>query len=191
MAMHMTEKQKLILAIASESFMRHGVRRTTMSDIAQQASVSRPTLYGHYAGKDELLAGVIGYWFDTMIGGISAELNGGLSLPDALDILFERSVLHVYDLMQSLPDASDVVSGDSKAARDAYEAGLRRLEHLVEDLLAEYHDAIERHGQSLSEYARFIVSAAMMLKQSKQSREDLVALLLSLKTSILCVAEAN
>jgi AcrR family transcriptional regulator len=38
---------------------RHGVRRTTMSDIAKEMGVSRPTLYKHVASVDEAIALIV------------------------------------------------------------------------------------------------------------------------------------
>ncbi len=42
-----------ILDAAYASFTRHGVKRTTMDDIASAAGMSRPSVYQYVRGKDD------------------------------------------------------------------------------------------------------------------------------------------
>lgn len=44
-----------ILAAAIEAATIHGISRLSVSDVAQRAGLSRPTLYKHFASKDELV----------------------------------------------------------------------------------------------------------------------------------------
>jgi AcrR family transcriptional regulator len=44
-----------ILAAARESFTRHGVRRTTMDDVAAAAGVTRTTVYRYFGDRRELI----------------------------------------------------------------------------------------------------------------------------------------
>ena len=54
----MTEKE--IVAAATRAFRRYGIDRATVVDIAQEAGVSRQTLYNHApGGKDTIIAMVI------------------------------------------------------------------------------------------------------------------------------------
>ena len=48
-----------ILLAAEACYLRLGVGKTTMDDIAREAGVSRPTVYRHYANRDELILGVL------------------------------------------------------------------------------------------------------------------------------------
>ncbi len=56
MADPMVEK---ILDAALEAATIHGVTRTSMSDVASRAGISRPTLYKRFGSKDELVAAVV------------------------------------------------------------------------------------------------------------------------------------
>jgi AcrR family transcriptional regulator len=47
--------EERILEAAFACFERFGVAKTTMDDVARAASVSRQTVYRHFAGKDDLL----------------------------------------------------------------------------------------------------------------------------------------
>ncbi|GAA4986730.1 AcrR family transcriptional regulator [Nonomuraea thailandensis] len=63
-----TEKQQQILDAALQVFGRYGFRRTSMELIAQAAGVSRPALYKHYAGKEEIFRAVAEGAIDRLVG---------------------------------------------------------------------------------------------------------------------------
>ena len=44
-----------LIKVAEECFERHGIRRTTMDDIAARAEVSRPTLYRYFGDRESLI----------------------------------------------------------------------------------------------------------------------------------------
>lgn len=51
----MTDRERTILDAAMRVFMRHGVRRASMTDIGKEAGVSRQTLYNAFRGKEDVL----------------------------------------------------------------------------------------------------------------------------------------
>lgn len=51
----LTGMRERILDAASVVTARHGIKKTTMEDVAREASCSRAGLYKHFASKDELL----------------------------------------------------------------------------------------------------------------------------------------
>ena len=51
-------REDAILAAAYEMIAAHGAGPVSMDDIAARAGVSKPTLYQHFAGKDELIVSV-------------------------------------------------------------------------------------------------------------------------------------
>lgn len=53
------EKKKSIMQAASDLFLRDGYERTSMDSVAQEAGVSKQTVYGHFANKDSLFRWVI------------------------------------------------------------------------------------------------------------------------------------
>lgn len=48
-----------LLDAAEASFVRYGVMKTTIEDVAAFANVSRATVYRYFAGRDELILGVL------------------------------------------------------------------------------------------------------------------------------------
>ncbi len=104
----MSGKDNKIISAAYDCFIRYGVKRTTMGDVAQAAGVSRPTLYASYSNKEELLGGVIGHHYTALIQKIREQAKSVPSIDAKLDIYFEHAILALYDLSQSWPDAEDI-----------------------------------------------------------------------------------
>jgi AcrR family transcriptional regulator len=48
-----------ILAAAERCIQRHGIRKTTMEDIALEAGMSRPSVYRYFADRDDLLVALM------------------------------------------------------------------------------------------------------------------------------------
>jgi AcrR family transcriptional regulator len=48
-----------ILLAAESCYLRLGITKATMDDVAREAGVSRPTVYRHYATRDDLITGVL------------------------------------------------------------------------------------------------------------------------------------
>ena len=54
-----TEREKRILSSASKLFVHYGFDKTTVSDIAREAGVSKGAIYLHFKSKEELLESLI------------------------------------------------------------------------------------------------------------------------------------
>ncbi|PWH06833.1 hypothetical protein DEO23_07950 [Brachybacterium endophyticum] len=55
-----SERRAMVLARASEGFMVHGFRSTSMDEIAHSIGVTKPVLYQHFASKEDLYLAVLG-----------------------------------------------------------------------------------------------------------------------------------
>lgn len=64
----------------------HGVRRLSVSEVAARAGVSRPTLYKHYASKDELVAGVVAAEVQRFVADVVAAVGGVEDPREAIEI---------------------------------------------------------------------------------------------------------
>ena len=79
-----TSTQQRILAATAEVLGRNGKRKLSLSDVATQAGVSRPTLYRWFASKEELLSAFSQYERHTFESGMS-RATAGLKGADKLD----------------------------------------------------------------------------------------------------------
>lgn len=81
-----TSTEARILAAAIEAAAVHGVRRLSVSEVAQRAGVSRPTLYKHYASKDELIAGVVAAETERIVAEVVATVGDTDDPREAIEI---------------------------------------------------------------------------------------------------------
>lgn len=87
-----TSTRHRILVATAEALGRSGQTKLSLSEVALQAGVSRPTLYRWFADKSELLDAFGVYereMFDTGIGRATAGLRGNEKLDAALRFIVE------------------------------------------------------------------------------------------------------
>ncbi|SFQ36039.1 DNA-binding transcriptional regulator, AcrR family [Amycolatopsis arida] len=77
----MSERAGRILTAAAELFLRFGVAKTTVDDIARAAGVSKGSVYLEFRGKDELFEALVkaevrGY-LDAVLGRVEGDPEGG------------------------------------------------------------------------------------------------------------------
>lgn len=81
-----------ILAATAEVLGRNGMSKLSLSEVALQAGVSRPTLYRWFASKEELLD-AFGVWerrkFDNGVNQATAGLRGNERLDAALRFIVD------------------------------------------------------------------------------------------------------
>ncbi|HTI76046.1 MAG TPA: helix-turn-helix domain-containing protein [Mycobacterium sp.] len=87
-----------ILAATAEVLGRNGMTKLSLSAVAQQAGVSRPTLYRWFASKGELLD-ALGIWERQMYERGVAEACAGLSANEKLD----ATLRYIVAYQQSYP----------------------------------------------------------------------------------------
>ncbi|BBY99165.1 TetR family transcriptional regulator [Mycolicibacterium fallax] len=81
-----------ILDATAEVMSRNGMSKLSLSDVAQEAGVSRPTLYRWFSSKEELIDAFTRYERDLFEGGIAnvtAGLRGAERLDAALKFIVE------------------------------------------------------------------------------------------------------
>jgi AcrR family transcriptional regulator len=91
-----TSTRRRILAATTEVLARSGQTKLSLSEVAMQAGVSRPTLYRWFASKEELLYAFGLYereMFDSGISKATAGLRGNEKLDAALEFIvsYQRS----------------------------------------------------------------------------------------------------
>ena len=91
------EARKRIVAAAIASIERRGPQRSTVSDIAADLGITRPTIYRHFASTEDLLAAAAEVALDGWTARIG-ELTKGMN--DAADLLVEA----VAYLIERLPE---------------------------------------------------------------------------------------
>lgn len=103
------DKREAILAAAIRMFSEHGYSKVTMTDIAEGAPVSKPTLYNYFADKQSLFGAVVEHQCRTLLAerarlkrprqGLREEL---MRLAESfVDVLYDPASLQLFRLVIS------------------------------------------------------------------------------------------
>lgn len=184
---HMKNRDQHIIDAAIRLFLRYGVKRTSMNDIAAEAGLSRQTLYKAFANKDAVLQGTIRLLADKVVADIESGLSRAENLGARLDVVFKHIALEHYDLMHSSPNAEDIVAGFNASSQDELEAGAKRNIEIICRILEPFEAEIETNGLTVPQLADFIQRTATSAKYGATNRNHLLALLATLRVSVLRV----
>jgi len=179
------QRDALLIEAALRKFLRYGMGRTTMSDIAGEAGVSRQTLYASFASKEELLRATIRYLADRNVDEITRACASTRDLGAQLDAVMLHTAIRSYDLLHASPDAHDIVSGFDAACREELTEAAGRYCELIADLLQPYAVDIRARGMSVMQLADFIQRSTLTLKHQATSRAHLDELACALKILVL------
>lgn len=118
------EKGAAILSAATELFLARGYQATSMDAVASEAGVSKQTVYGHFANKDELFKACIrnkvgSYQIGTIATPDVADLRAGLFdiVRSFLALLTDPEVVAMHRVIMS------EAASQPRIAKLFYEAG--------------------------------------------------------------------
>ncbi len=123
-----TSTRHRILVATAEVLARSGQTKLSLSEVALQAGVSRPTLYRWFASKNELLDAFGVYereMFDTGISRATAGLRGVEKLDAALRFIVEYQ--HSYSGVRLIDIEPEVVIAQLASVLPVMRARLERL----------------------------------------------------------------
>lgn len=79
------EQERMILAGATELFLKYGIRSITMDDVARELAISKKTLYKYVSNKADLVDRCVKYTFEEINAAIDAVRGNS---KNAIDDLF-------------------------------------------------------------------------------------------------------
>lgn len=170
-----------VIAAGADLFMRYGFRRTTMGQIAASAGISRPTLYQHFPGKEDVYEAAVLYLNDIRMAEIAKALAGVTVVSERLYTACDLWLVRVYELQQSIPDARDMDDLSFPVVRKVY----RDLEDLIARLIGE--GGASRLPASPEELAAVLVFAIRGMGACAATADDLRRMA-RLQIGLLCKA---
>lgn len=100
-----------ILAAAERCIGRHGIRKTTMDDIASEVGLSRPSVYRYFADRDDLIIELLSQHARALLDRAHEPISGQSSLPNQI----VESVLHIADHARRDPIMRHAIDPDSSS----------------------------------------------------------------------------
>ena len=165
------------------------MKRTSMSDLCEVASVSRQTLYNHFRNKDDILRGLIKRYTDLALAEIHADLQAANSLGARLDLIFDRMVVRGYDTIQTMPNAQDFIDGVNAVSEEALQQSAERFRAVIFDTLVPHAQVFSKRGLDVAELSDFVQRAAKTAGMTARDRADLIQQLVTLRQ--LCTTAAS
>lgn len=134
------EKRERILDAARAKFSAYGFARTSMADIAEAASMSRPALYQHYGNKEEIFRAMLERIFDEAADRAIASLNADTDLATRLDGFLQRWSGDLVESMRTTEHGNDLVEAKAGHAKPVVDAANRRVRKALTARLSEVAD---------------------------------------------------
>ncbi len=166
-------KQEQVLSAAAGCFVRYGYRRTTMSDIAVAAEVSRAALYLMYSSKEDVFRAVVTRLFATMLAEISEGMDAQAEPVEQLRFVFEVWCVRPFKAVQDAPDAADLFDNSRRLAADAWTKAEADFEAIITDILDRVIQGQHESGLSPAQVGRVLATAVPGFKESARSVAEL------------------
>jgi AcrR family transcriptional regulator len=103
------DARERILAAAERCIDRHGIRKTTMDDIACEVGLSRPSVYRYFADRDDLLIELITRHARALLDRARKSIARQSSLPDQI----VESVLYTAEHARRDPLTRHIIDPDA------------------------------------------------------------------------------
>jgi TetR/AcrR family transcriptional regulator len=158
------EARRRLLAAAGRCIVRQGRARVSMTDVADEAAVTRSTLYRYFPTRDDLVTGLIVSRIDAAIEVVVASLRHPRDAARSLEDIILRSLARA----DSSPMNEALFSSESHAFVSALELGSERVVDAylsrLGPLLTTWQSDGQLHGDlDIRETVRWMVAVSLML----------------------------
>lgn len=161
-------KEAAILRSAFVCFARYGLRRTSMADIAKGAGMSRPALYLHYAGKEDIFNALVRHHFQQAEQAVARVLAVPGPAAQTLQAVFQAIDGEAVEAMLNSPHADEILSTHQPFAQgEVQEAHARITRHIADWIAAGVEEgrlSLAGLGASASEVAGLLMAAKYGIK---------------------------
>ena len=134
------DRLERILDAAYASFARHGVRRTTMDDIAVAAEMSRAAVYQHVSNKDDAFRRLTTRLFDSALAAAQDAAAREGPLAERLHAALSVKVELVLQLVADSPHAEELLGAGSRLTSDLYDGFGAAMHELAARMVSEARD---------------------------------------------------
>jgi AcrR family transcriptional regulator len=118
------DARERILAAAERCIDRHGIRKTTMDDVAGEVGLSRPSVYRYFADRDDLLVELITRHARALLDRARKSISRQSGLPDQI----VETVLYTADHGRRDPLTWHVIDPDGTSlGRRMIASGTREM----------------------------------------------------------------
>jgi AcrR family transcriptional regulator len=180
--MNLTDEQ--IANFAWQEFCKYGLSKTTMSDIANSAGISRQSLYNRFQNKDELLRLVARLYFKKNLVRCSEALQKKSKLEDILDTLIQFFIIEVWETVKSLPEGDVLEQSPHEIISEEVQVATNEKITLISDVLIKYLNNKAIQKDTANDIAKYFCASASGIKSLAKDEAELLQLSKTLKLSL-------
>ncbi len=167
----METKADRIATAAFRLFHQHGFKKVTMSDIAEAAEMSRPTLYAAFSSKEAIFGAIAARQSARCDAEVAAKLPRAKSLESQLSLILDIWILEPFASVIDSPNALDLLGNFAVYAPEACADLYARFEA---HLLAVLAPAMKgKRAMTARDLAHIMMLATKGLKASTSSLAEL------------------
>lgn len=159
------DKPPHLIEAARQAFLRYGLRRTSMEDIAQAAGMSRAAIYLHFKNKKDVFRAVVADYYRQARNRLQAELDPAGDVAETLARAMHAKDAGVIDQILASPHGDELMGAGIDLAQDISQAGYTQI---CADLTAYFQAVAARQGLAAgidpADLADFLLHAHMSLK---------------------------
>ncbi|HKF39195.1 MAG TPA: TetR/AcrR family transcriptional regulator [Ktedonobacteraceae bacterium] len=178
-------KEEKVLTAAREVFMRYGFKRTTMSDLADAAQMSRPALYLIFSSKEDVFRALVTQIFTDLLREVREGVSKHDEVADQLTGAFEVWCVRPFEMIQVSPDAKDILESGYAFATEITVQAFGDFEQILSDVLRPIVSSQADPPLSAEQLAHILTTAAVGFKESASSAVQLRQLIKGLITIVL------
>jgi AcrR family transcriptional regulator len=161
------DRLERIVQAAYGCFTRHGVRRTTMDDIAAAAGMSRPAIYQYVRNKEEVFRRLAASIFERTLARAREAATADGTLAQRLDRVLAVKLELTQRLWRDTPHAPELLGENARISADLDAAFMADLTDL---LTATITEAATQAGLALRDTdAREIAALALALTRGLEA----------------------
>ena len=158
-----------ILQATLELFQVHGIKKTTIYDIAQKAGVSPATVYNHFGSKEDLVLATVKYFLASTAADFSKIFKGDLSFLEKMEqiLLYKSDMLGQYqgEFMQT------IISEDPEIRHLVDSVYLRE----IRDVIINFYEEGKKQGYVNPELSTETIMRYILIVRSGMTAESILS----------------
>lgn len=180
-------KEIKIISAAQKLFLHYGLKKVSISDIAEASELSRPSLYSAFANKEAIVEGLMKLHIEFNHHQTKHRVSSDQSLQSQLEDICEIWIIEPFASAIDKENGKEVMATIQEYAGDSFNAMYVEFEkHLMAALKPHMK---KKAALSAKDVAHIISSATKGLKVSAETLPDLRRLTRGLIAMTLALAE--
>jgi AcrR family transcriptional regulator len=157
-----------ILQSAFTLFGRYGFRRTSIEDIASEATLSRTAVYLQFRNKEEIFRELARGLHERALSGAQEALAGHEPLAEKLRRAVEAKTLAMLEIIETSPHGSELIDEKNRLCGDLATDSERRFTQMLMQAFARADESgqidLHRAGLKASEASQLFAGACHGIK---------------------------